>query len=190
MTTARSFGRGSEFDRAADSHPLLWSAFTLLAFDELERHINLQQLTTFADDYLASWLGHVVCGEVSPKIVFHHDAPVNIIRPLPLMLVWVAAGSWPTTTSLPLQHTSGSSIPLHEQPMEDWTALREDTLREIAMCFSQLEQVGQGVIAGEMAIRLNRLLRPLGWQCFNAAAGWQETLVSCRPGYRQQLMPG
>ena len=55
MTTARSFGRGLEFDRAADSHPLLWSAFTLLAFDELERHINLQQLTTFADDYLASW---------------------------------------------------------------------------------------------------------------------------------------
>ena len=51
----RSFGRGLEFDRAADSHPLLWSAFTLLAFDELERHINLQQLTTFADDYLASW---------------------------------------------------------------------------------------------------------------------------------------
>ena len=55
MTTARSFGRGLEFDRAADSHPLLWSAFTLLAFDELERHINLQQLTTFADDYIASW---------------------------------------------------------------------------------------------------------------------------------------
>ena len=55
MTTARSFGRGLEFDRAADSHPLLWSAFTLLAFDELERHTNLQQLTTFADDYLASW---------------------------------------------------------------------------------------------------------------------------------------
>ena len=55
MTTARSFGRGLEFDRAADSHPLLWSAFKLLAFDELERHINLQQLTTFADDYLASW---------------------------------------------------------------------------------------------------------------------------------------
>ena len=26
-----------------------------LAFDELERHMNLQQLTTFADDYLASW---------------------------------------------------------------------------------------------------------------------------------------
>ena len=50
-----SFGRGLGFDRAADSHPLLWSAFTLLAFDELERHINLQQLTTFADDYLASW---------------------------------------------------------------------------------------------------------------------------------------
>ena len=51
----RSFGRVLEFDRAAGSHPLLWSAFTLLAFDELERHINLQQLTTFADDYLASW---------------------------------------------------------------------------------------------------------------------------------------
>ena len=51
----RSFGWGLAFDRAADSHPLLWSAFTLLAFDELERHINLQQLTTFADDYLASW---------------------------------------------------------------------------------------------------------------------------------------
>ena len=58
MTTARSFGRGLEFDRAADSHPLLWSAFTLLAFDELERHINLQQLTTFAEDYLAS-LGYI-----------------------------------------------------------------------------------------------------------------------------------
>ena len=51
----------------------------------------------------------------------------------------------------------------------------EDALHEIEMCFSQLEQVGQGPIAGEMAMRLNRLLMPshtwtLEWQCFNAAA--------------------
>ena len=63
-------------------------------------------------------------------------------------------------------------MPLHEQQVEDWM---EDALHEIEMCFSQLEQVGQGPIAGEMAMRLNRLLMPwrtwtLEWQCFNAAA--------------------